>query len=323
MRRLLDAVASLLEGDEVGLTSSLDFSSILDDGITAEGQCGRGFGQGVGQDAESSDTGGVVDADFFAFRVDVDVRADLVAVGIDESGVGLVGSGVTERRLSQFILRVESGDSHSWNSSGHSCNNGSRSRENRSRSSENRCGDSWNRQSMGYKRSRGGNWNNRSGDDGDGSGLGVGFSVRGGSVGFLGRGIGFVGVFFDDWNSVDDRGGSNHWNFMGYWNSGQGLGENRNLVGDGVDGLDSGESVRQNWNVMAHSVDGRGNGVESWEAVDGWNSVDGRIDGVDGWSKRVSEDLGLSHSNLRDSVSYRQEAVISNGQLESGEVQGG
>ncbi len=156
-------------------------------------------------------------------------------------------------------------------------------------------------------------------------------------------------MFFDDWNSVDDRGGSNHWNFMGYWNSGQGLGENRNLVGDGVDGLDSGKMVRQNWNVMAHSVDGRSNGVEGWEAVDSWNSVDGRIDGVDcgsngvesweavgnwnsvdgridgvdGGSQRVSEDLGLSHSNLRDSVSYRQEAVISNGQLESGEIQGG
>jgi hypothetical protein len=63
-------------------------------------------GQIVGLDAEASGVGGVGDADFLAFWVDVSVAADLVAETVTEVAGGLSGVSVAEAGLTQLVLCV-------------------------------------------------------------------------------------------------------------------------------------------------------------------------------------------------------------------------
>jgi hypothetical protein len=63
-------------------------------------------GQVVGQDAEASGVGGVGDKDFFTFRVDVSVAADLVAENVTKVAGGLSGVSIAETGLTELILGV-------------------------------------------------------------------------------------------------------------------------------------------------------------------------------------------------------------------------
>ena len=74
--------------------------------LNGEWESNWSFRQVVGQDAESAGVGGVADADFLAFWVDVSPAADLVAESVAVVDGSLSGVSITEAGLTEFILRV-------------------------------------------------------------------------------------------------------------------------------------------------------------------------------------------------------------------------
>jgi hypothetical protein len=77
----------------------------------------RCHGQEIGEDAESILTGRVLNDNFLTVGIDVRIMTDLIAGSITEVGSGLIGSNVTERSLTQLILRMVFAENGRWNSS--------------------------------------------------------------------------------------------------------------------------------------------------------------------------------------------------------------
>ena len=87
---------------KVGSFGSGNFGGVLDWGWDRRGT----YGQVVGQDTEPAVIGGVADADFLSFWVDVSVAADLVTSSIAVVDMGLSGVSVSEATASEFVLGV-------------------------------------------------------------------------------------------------------------------------------------------------------------------------------------------------------------------------